>query len=179
MARKTLPPEQLSADTGHLTQALNEGTDLACALIGAAAIEQALGSLLEKYLLAGGTTERLLDPNGILGTFSARTDMAYCLGLISKKILHNAKLIGQIRNEFAHSHLSVNFTTKSIADLCKKLTVMELPKPKDEKRHQLNELFDRSTRSRFSFVVTMIRSRLLLTALATEHRESNNTPDAL
>jgi hypothetical protein len=84
MARKTLTPEQLSTNSKHLNESLNNGTDLACALIGTAAIEQALGSLLNKYLLDGTTSEKLLAPNGILGTLNARIEMAYCLGITGR-----------------------------------------------------------------------------------------------
>ena len=67
--RKALLPEELSKDGQHLHEVLNEGTALACVLIGGAAIEQATMSLLRKFFVSGETSKGIFRESGALGSF--------------------------------------------------------------------------------------------------------------
>ena len=103
--RKNPPVERLSADTRELCEALNNESDVACVVIGAAFLDTALASLLEQQLLKSKVTRKLLAPSGVLGNSAARADLAYCLCLISKEHYRDLCSIAEIRNQFAHSHL--------------------------------------------------------------------------
>ena len=106
---------------------LRDGTDLACALVCGAYIENATGALLEACMIddpkANGPNGLLNDPKGILSTASARADMCFCLGFIGATTHNNAKGIAGIRNLFAHSHVPLDFDNEHIRAACNELHV--------------------------------------------------------
>ena len=63
MARAARQPEQLSAEAKDLFDALNGESPLACVLVGAAALEQAVVSLLMKHFLVADTSTELACPH--------------------------------------------------------------------------------------------------------------------
>jgi DNA-binding MltR family transcriptional regulator len=166
MARKSRPPEILSGEGAKLFEALNEGIDIACALIGAAALEQAVMSLLHKFLIQGETSESFFRLGGTLGDFSNCCKMAYCLGLIPKGAFNNLCTIGEIRNRFAHSHLQLDFSDAELVKMCERLV---LPGPP----------FDHlaaNARSRYQLIVVMTWTRLVLNALSIERQKKAESP---
>jgi DNA-binding MltR family transcriptional regulator len=80
-------------------------------------LEQALSTLLANFLIKSYTAETLLDHRGALGSFKAKADLAYTLGLIPKLLFQNLSVIGEIRNRFAHTHAEVTFESEEIASL--------------------------------------------------------------
>src|SRR5205823_14441707 len=88
MTKKTiLPGENLSEDTQKFLDVLNAESDLAVILVAASYIDAALASILQRFLVSGSTTERLLDARGgALGSFASRSDVCYTLGFISKPL---------------------------------------------------------------------------------------------
>lgn len=132
--RRVVPLEELVPRA--LIESMRDGTDLACALIGGAYIENAAGSLLEKIMVdapeANGPNGILNDHKGILGTASARIEMCFCLGLIDRATRKNAKTIAQIRNMFAHSHVPVGFSNAPVRRECENLQA-QLSDPEDAK----------------------------------------------
>jgi hypothetical protein len=126
--------------------------------------------------------KRLLDPpGGPISTFSARSDLAYCLGLIPVGLRQNLKTIGDIRNSFAHDYLSLTLDADGIAELVNSLvppTVHQtLTVDGDRstvKGPQPMPLFG-SIRDRFNMIVVMMVNSLLLTGLQTKRREKKLT----
>lgn len=164
MARKSKPAEQLSKEGKQFYEALGGESTLACVLIGAAALEQGLISLLARFFIEGQTSEKFLSEGGALGDFKKCADAAYCLGLIPKELYQNLCWVGEIRNLFAHSHLPIDFTDSAVVQLCNKLILSALPKG----------IFDdyvKTPRNRFSVTVSDAWSKILLTALGTKRRE--------
>ncbi len=108
-----------------LLETIKNGTELACALLAGAYIENATGELLARSMvdddLAKGENGVLNSPTGILSTASARADICFCLALIDKRTHKNAKTIAKVRNRFAHSHLPIDFTDKVVKPLCDSL----------------------------------------------------------
>lgn len=168
--------EKESAD---LYNAINGEPPLPCVLIATNYLDQCLASLLKKHLIDGGTTEELLDPtkNGALGSFQTRAEMAYCLGFIHKAVFSNLCLIAQIRNRFAHNHLALNFDDTEIVRLCSELTF-----PRNVRGVRVDETGSHpdagnpfayciGARDKFSTVVVLTSSRLLLTGLSVQQRE--------
>jgi DNA-binding MltR family transcriptional regulator len=101
MRRSIVPVEKLSEETRQLFDVLNKESDLACVVIGAAFLDTALASLLAQKLLASSVSDKLLATSGVLGSFAARADLAYCLSLIKKEHYQDICVVGEIRNQFA------------------------------------------------------------------------------
>lgn len=99
----------------------NIGDDRAIVIIGSAFLETILEHILIEFLPEDEKeVDVLLGYDKPLGTYSNKVRMIYCLGLIEKKVMQDLKLIGKIRNRFAHD-LSVSFDDKDIANWCKQL----------------------------------------------------------
>jgi DNA-binding MltR family transcriptional regulator len=121
--RKPIPLEKFLEQFGSsILQYSKTEHPLAFALVGAALLENALMTLLHRYLVEGPTTEGLFGIQGTLGSYSECARMAYCLGLIPKNMLANLERIGQIRNKFAHSTSERTFHDPEIAAICHTLT---------------------------------------------------------
>jgi hypothetical protein len=154
--RRIVPLDDLGG--GELVESATKGTDLACALVAGAYIENATGNLLAKVLIPGAVSHGLLNnPLGILSTAGGRADMCYCLGLIDKTTYDNAKQIAKVRNQFAHSHTSIDFDNKEVKKLCESLTPPPLVDRTD--KPVAAELAKR--------MLARQRPRLVTTALAT------------
>src|SRR2546430_4966402 len=119
MKRKPIPEvEQLSEESKHLYDVLNNESDLACVLIATSYLDYALASLLKRRFIKSSLANKLLDsPRGPISTFSARYDLAYCLGLIPAGLRQNLEIVGNIRNSFAHDYLSLTLEADDIAQL--------------------------------------------------------------
>jgi hypothetical protein len=129
---------QLSRFNAFMAEFQDE-TDRGAALVGAALIDQMLKETLEAFLVDGNASAELLeDGNGPLGTFSARTKAAFCLGLIASDEYHECNLIRKIRNKFAHALHGTSFHTGRIVELCLNL---KLVFPVAERREQGRQLF--------------------------------------
>lgn len=152
--RSSIPPETLSADTKRLYDVLNEESDLAAILIGTSFIDACLLSVLEKKLLEGSTADRLLSHNGRLGSFMARAEMCYVLGLIPKSWYSDFTVMAEIRNAVAHHHLSLSFNNPEIADRCAQLST-----------HLQGEASQSTGRTRFVLCVVVLANSLILKAL--------------
>src|SRR4051812_43950459 len=115
MARAIQSVAQLNQDANAFYDALNSESSLACILLASSYLDQCVGSLLQKFLIDGGTSEKLLDPRGgILGSFANRANLAYSLGLIGKWSLQNLQCILEIRNVLAHNYSQTTFDTKEV-----------------------------------------------------------------
>lgn len=149
-----IPIAQLSEQTVKLYAVLNEEKDLAVILIGTSFIDACLKSLLEAQFLEGAdTSERLLQPSGIIGSFRARTDLCYVLGLIPKSYQRDLIALGEIRNRVAHHHLDMDFSDPIISTKVDELTV----------RIQ-GALADATGRAKFTLSVVMLANMLILNA---------------
>ncbi len=112
-------PERSAAEWLEAIHAqFEKETDRAAAVLVGAMLDEVLASLLRKRLIPPLSKERsLLDsPYAPLGTFSARIDAAYQLGLISSYLARDLHLIRKIRNEFAHEAMECAFNDQRIAD---------------------------------------------------------------
>src|SRR5262249_39739449 len=93
---QTLTPEEFDAHFEELV-----GTnDRLIAIVGGAMVEAALAhAIREKMIpLNKRNDDRIFGQKAPLGTFSAKIDVAYALGLISEDVQRNADYIRAIRN---------------------------------------------------------------------------------
>jgi DNA-binding MltR family transcriptional regulator len=63
---------------------------------------------------------KLLQPDGPLGTYGSRVTACYCLGLVGEIVTADLRLIGKIRNRFAHE-IRANFADPKISQWCQQL----------------------------------------------------------
>ena len=166
-----IPVDDLGEEVQRLGDVLVEGSDLTVALIGATFLEECLRSLLSSRFKVGGTATSLLHPGrGPLGTFVARMDLAYCLGLIDKSTVAALRTIAEIRNTFAHSYVEGHFEQDDVGALCDKLDyaydfierrVRE--KEREGTRKTMDKFFT-NRRNRFTYTVMLVGQTLMLAA---------------
>ncbi|MBE9112147.1 hypothetical protein IQ273_22340 [Nodosilinea sp. LEGE 07298] len=78
-------------------------SDRAAVVLGAAKLDELLRELLESQLIPPrNSKDNFTDSDGPLGTFSARAQAAYRLGLLSEDVASKIDSFRRIRNEFAH-----------------------------------------------------------------------------
>jgi DNA-binding MltR family transcriptional regulator len=169
MTKKHIPQiEQLSTETKELFNVLNDSDDLSVILVASSFLDLSLASILKRRLLDNSATDRLLDSrNGALGSFSARADACYALGLVAKPIYKDLLKIAEIRNMIAHHHLALSFQAKDITKLCKELGYVASIK-NDSNGKVLLSLMNTS-RSQFVVTTVMISQRLLFIGLGIEN----------
>lgn len=110
-------------DLARFVDELKKETDRGLPLVGIALIDEKLRDTLEAFFVSNKSTKKLLDePNSPLGTFSARIDACYALGLINEYEYQEINLLRKVRNEFAHAKHGVSFKSDKILGLCSSLT---------------------------------------------------------
>ena len=80
-------------------------SDRSAVILGAARLDLALERLLKQVMHhhPGGREDNLFDPDRPLGSFSAKIDLSYRLGLIDRVLEHSLQMARRLRNVFAHS----------------------------------------------------------------------------
>ena len=110
---------------------LSRQTPRGIAVLAAAYLDGCLQLGLQSRLcVSSAKLKHIFSPAGFLFTLSAKRDCAYAFGIIGHDTHHDIKLVGEIRNKFAHWTLaSVNqgppeelsFDIKEIAEMCMSL----------------------------------------------------------
>lgn len=105
----------------HTLFEYNNGDDRAIVIIGGSFLDIILDHILLAFFPEDEQEiERLTNFDQPLGTYANKVRMAYCLGLIEKIVKDDLKLIGKIRNRFAHD-LYASFDDQNIQSWCKEL----------------------------------------------------------
>lgn len=95
-------------------------SDRATAIVCAALLEDRLSTAIRmKCVQDKKVIDQFFRSAGPLGSFSAKSDLGYLLGLFSKEVYTDLYYVRQIRNEFAHKMKTRSFATQRIADLCR------------------------------------------------------------
>ena len=95
-----------------------EQNDRAIAIVGAAFLDTILEHILTAFFVDDEKeVKELLQPEKPLGTYGGRTRMVYCLGLINQVVRDDLRLVGKIRNKFAHD-LYASFADEKIKAWC-------------------------------------------------------------
>jgi DNA-binding MltR family transcriptional regulator len=118
--------EEFASDTAGLFRALLAESDRGCILLGAAELDLNLKSLIAKFFELHGPEDGEVESkkllNGSLKSFEAKSQAAYCLGLISKTVKHDFTKLGEIRNDFAHYLHNLSFGESETINRCKQLS---------------------------------------------------------
>jgi DNA-binding MltR family transcriptional regulator len=95
-----------------------EPNDRALVIVGASFLDMMLEHILVNFLVSDDKeVAELLRYDQPFGTYSGRVRAAYCLGLLRKSIFHDLKIVGRIRNKFAHD-LYASFEDEQIRSWC-------------------------------------------------------------
>ena len=97
-----------------------------CVRVVGSIVDNSVLTLLGSVFVKDEISDRILDIQGHLHTASSCTDMAFCLGFITKPVWKNLKQISRVRNLFAHSEIMRDFTDDEVVKLCKGLTFPKL-----------------------------------------------------
>lgn len=100
----------------YLFEEFEKESDRAAVILTVSLIDEALHSLLKAYLVPvnSSSDEMFEGANAPIGTFSAKINMAYRLGLISTKFTRDVHLLRKIRNSFAHDLYGCDFKNGSV-----------------------------------------------------------------
>ena len=99
----------------------SESSDRSVAIVGPAYLDTLLREMLINFLVPDEReVSRLMQPDGPLGTYGGRVTACYCLGLIGPKIKTDLRLVGKIRNKFAHD-LRASFADSDVSSWCQAL----------------------------------------------------------
>lgn len=111
---------ELMLDFAHLFD-YAEPSDRAIAIVGPAFLDMLLSDILREFMIDDPKeVEKLLQPEGPLGTYGSRVRACYCLGLIGPIVTADLQLVGKIRNQFAHD-LQASFSDQKISNWCRAL----------------------------------------------------------
>lgn len=95
-----------------------ETDERAIAIVGATFLDNILEKLLASFLVDDAKEcQKLLSHDQSMGTFGSRVTAGYCLGLICKTVRDDLRIVGKIRNRFAHE-LSISFDTDPVRGWC-------------------------------------------------------------
>ena len=98
-----------------------EASDRAIAIVGPAFLDTLLSDILTEFMVDDvREVNELLKTDGALGSWGNRVRVCYCLGLIDKIVTADLKLVGKIRNRFAHD-IRADFSAPEISQWCHKL----------------------------------------------------------
>jgi DNA-binding MltR family transcriptional regulator len=168
--------DELSEDSQKVYGVLNEESDLACVLIGTSFLAELLATTLKEHFIASTIVEKLLDPQrGTVGGFATRADLAYCLGLVSKPIYSDLIRVAEIRNQFAHRHLALDFSNDDVRQACEELHAWRaLLHGQEEERDEKEtaEQLRARARNQFNLTVVLIGSRIHVDAFSRQHRKA-------
>ena len=118
-----------STDLGGFAAEFQKESDRAAAILGAALLDEWLRRLLSAYLIDDKKqVDLLLDVDQPVGSFGARVRLAYCLGLLDKKLYALLTTIKSIRNAFAHQLHGLSFDSAGVRKDCENLRkIMDIP----------------------------------------------------
>ena len=93
----------------------------AIAIVGAAFLDTMLSDILAAFMVDDEKeVQKLLGYDQAMGTFSSRITAAYCLGFICKTVRDDLRIVGKIRNKFAHE-MRASFDSDPIRGWCRDL----------------------------------------------------------
>jgi|ERR1700733_1757830 hypothetical protein len=115
------------SDIEALENELYNAPDRAAAIVMASMVEKALRRLLSNNMREEKSTGKLFKFPGVLSSFSAKINVAYAFKLFGEKTKKELNIIRDLRNQFAHSRLPIEFTTPVVKRCCDELTYPDVP----------------------------------------------------
>jgi len=129
MSRKKSLSKRLSRrdlDDAEFDEALEEfhaGSDRVTAIMGTAMVEEALRRAIASALHDDRETSALFHEEGSpFGSFRARIMAGRALGLYDQKTADDLNIVRDVRNQFAHALLKLDFANEHIVNACADLS---------------------------------------------------------
>lgn len=112
----------------YVQKEIEGASDRAVVLLCCSVLDAQLEKLLHFYLLDGYDKKKkeLFAHNGPLGNFSAKIEMSFFCGLISKHERDTIDTMRKIRNRFAHEIELSDLEDEMVRNLCKNLTIPDM-----------------------------------------------------
>ena len=111
-------PVQALLEFHTLFNQRGETDERAIAIVGATFLDNILEKVLSSFLIDDEKEcQKLLGYDQAMGTFANRITATYCLGLICKTVRDDLRIVGKIRNRFAHQ-LSISFDGDPVRGWC-------------------------------------------------------------
>ncbi len=114
---------------GKLITESTAESDRAAVILLAAELDELLRKIIEKRLVPHNkkvSDHDILSSSGALGSFAARIDMGYRLGVLDSLVAYDLNLIRRIRNLFAHKTHGLHFESKEPQKLVSKSKIAKL-----------------------------------------------------
>ena len=114
---------QAEIDGDALFEEMKGTSDRAVVIVLGAFMDDALQFVLARLFrrMPDAEYETAFGPNGPLGPFSSRIDMAYWLSAIDEKTREKLHDLRELRNACAHSKRSISFKDKALANVAKRV----------------------------------------------------------
>ncbi len=104
---------------------LEKESERGTVIVSAALMDEALAELIKAKLVPSPRKDKddelFVGSYAPLGSFSARIDFAYRLGIIASSTRSSLHLLRRLRNDFAHSSLHMSFQTNSVKSRIREL----------------------------------------------------------
>ena len=173
MTRNKWPPETPSEfiELSKFAKEFQAESDRGAALVAASLLDERLKDILQAFFADVPQSQELLEGfNAPLGTFSARINAAYSLGLLQENEYGECNIVRRIRNEFGHKWKDVSFDSPSIKKLCDSLPRLGPPNTDYSKRRRI-----------FNFAVIILVTDLMwrATTVIKEKRTFREWPNKL
>ena len=114
--RAEKPSKRLGTSPATSTSCLTEESDRGAAVLAAALFQDRLQKAIEEKKFHNVDNEVFKRPS-LLGT----TELGYALGLYDRKTRNGLRVVGEIRNKFAHSSDPLEFDHEKVAAKCREL----------------------------------------------------------
>ena len=144
-----------------MTADLCKQSDRAKAIILAAEIDYLLLKILKKHLIPRKKITKndidLFATSGPLGSFAARIELSYRLGITLKIICHDLQIIRRIRNKFAHEPHGFSFENDFIKQLVRNF---KMPKLCDKKGRKVFSINPENPKQSFEYMAFTLHGHL-------------------
>ncbi len=153
---------------------LRDGSDREAVIIGSTHVDELLQAILLKYFVPPRKPkeENLLDNGGPLGSFYARINVCYRLGLYNEGFHDVLNGIREVRNKFAHDIIGKSLSDSDILDK----TAFLLNKCDQRSVHWLKDPISRGSNSQSSqdFRILIAHAIVTLQHLLLNDRSAKN-----
>ncbi|QWV96090.1 MltR family transcriptional regulator [Geomonas nitrogeniifigens] len=105
---------------------INE-SDRAAAVLAGSFIEHWLAGYLRTFMVEDPIVDNLFHGFGPFANYNQRVDSLFALGKIDKTRRDDLKIIGKIRNHFAHHPFDATFDSEPVASHCLQLSTYGQP----------------------------------------------------
>lgn len=110
-------------DYANILNEYHKESDRGAAVLAGGMIESILAEYLAAHMVDDAGIHTLFEGFGPFASYAQRYETAYAFGLIHGEARSDLKIIGRIRNRFAHNPLETSFDAAPVRDWCQQLSI--------------------------------------------------------